>query len=40
MVRVRLYGSARALAGREELELELPAGCPLADLLRRISPDP
>jgi molybdopterin converting factor small subunit len=40
MVRVKLYGSARALAGREELELELPAGSTLAELLRRIAPEP
>jgi molybdopterin converting factor small subunit len=40
MVRVKLYGSARALAGREELELELPAGLTLAELLRRIAPKP
>jgi molybdopterin converting factor small subunit len=40
MVRVRLYGSARSLAGREELELELPAGSTVAQLLRRIAADP
>jgi molybdopterin converting factor small subunit len=40
MVRVKLYGSARALAGREELDLELPAGSTLTELLRSIAPDP
>jgi molybdopterin converting factor small subunit len=40
MVRVRLYGSASALAGREEVELEGAAGIRLAELLRRIARDP
>jgi len=40
MVRVKLYGSARALAAQEELSLELAPGARLADLLRRIAPDP
>jgi molybdopterin converting factor small subunit len=40
MVRVKLYGSARALAAQAELGLELPPGTTLAGLLRRIAPDP
>ncbi len=40
MVRVKLYGNARRLAGREELELELPAGSTVAELLRRIAGEP
>jgi molybdopterin converting factor small subunit len=40
MVRVRLYGSARQLAGREELELAMPAASTVAELLRRIAADP
>ncbi len=40
MVRVRLYGSARRLAGREETELDVAAGDRLNDLLRRIAQDP
>ena len=37
MVRVRLYGSARKLAGQEELELEVAAGDRLADVLRQVA---
>jgi molybdopterin converting factor small subunit len=36
MVRVRLYGGARKLAGRDELELELAAGARLSDVLRQV----
>jgi molybdopterin converting factor small subunit len=36
MVRVRLYGGARKLAGRDELELEFTAGARLADVLRQV----
>jgi molybdopterin converting factor small subunit len=39
VVRVKLYGSARALAAQEELAVELPAGLPLKELLRRIAPE-
>ena len=39
MVRVKLYGSARALADREEVALELPSVLPLQDLLQRIAPE-
>lgn len=38
MVRVRLYGATRALAERESLDLELPEGTTVAELLRRIAP--
>ena len=37
MVRVKLYGSARKLAGREEAELEVAQGARLADLLRQLT---
>jgi molybdopterin converting factor small subunit len=40
MVRVKLYGGARKLAGREEAELEVEAGARLSDLLRRIAQQP
>jgi molybdopterin converting factor small subunit len=40
VVRIRLYGNARALAGREELELEAAAGEQLGGLLRRMSSKP
>jgi molybdopterin converting factor small subunit len=38
MVQVRLYGAARALAEQESVELELPEGATVAELLRRIAP--
>ena len=37
MVHVKLYGSARKLAGREEAELEVASGARLADLLRELT---
>jgi len=37
MVRVKLYGNARKLAGREELELEVAAGARLSDVLRQVA---
>ncbi len=37
MVRVKLYGGARKLAGREELELEVAEGARLSDVLRQIA---
>ncbi len=37
MVRVRLYGGARKLAGRGEVELEVAAGARLADVLRQVT---
>jgi molybdopterin converting factor small subunit len=39
MVRVKLYGSARVLAVREELALELPSVLPLQELLQGIAPE-
>jgi len=37
MVRVKLYGSARKLAGREEAELEVAPGARLGDMLRQLA---
>jgi molybdopterin converting factor small subunit len=37
MVRVKLYGNARKLAGREELELEVSAGTRLSDVLQQVA---
>jgi len=37
MVRVKLYGNARKLAGREELELEVAAGARLSDVLQQVA---
>jgi len=37
MVRVKLYGNARKLAGREELELEVSSGARLSDVLQQVA---
>ncbi len=37
MVRVRLYGNAQKLAGKEELRLDVSAGERLSDLLRQVA---
>jgi molybdopterin converting factor subunit 1 len=36
-VRVKLFAVAKELAGRDELEVELPSGATIADLKRNIA---
>jgi molybdopterin converting factor subunit 1 len=38
-IRVRLFARAKELAGRDEVELDLPAGSTVAELRRRLAAD-